>query len=262
MKIVFMGRKSYSAEIIEWTVKKGIKIVGIVTDSSYNPYISSVANRFKIPIMSLKEVEKRMDTNNNFTDLVVLYLYPEIIKNDLILNIPKYGCINFHPAILPNWRGTAGYNIAILNKLPEWGASVHYVDKSIDCGPIIDVKRFKFDYRKETAFNLEKKTQKVQADLYKSTMLKILKKGKLESKKQKKSEGIYISRKEMEELKEIDPIKDDIDLKIRAFWFPPYTGAYIKINNKKYSLINNSIMEEIYRLNKKIIKKKRNIIVE
>ena len=39
--------------------------------------------------------------------------------------------------------------------------------------------------------------------------------------------------------------QEDIDLKIRAFWFPPYDGAFIEVNGKKYTLVNNDILKQL-----------------
>ena len=66
-----------------------------------------------------------------------------------------------------------------------------------------------------------------------------MKHGLLDSKENKG--GRYISRAQMEEMKEIKD-DDDIDTKIRAFWFPPYLGAYMSKNGKKYTLINDKIL--------------------
>ena len=38
---------------------------------------------------------------------------------------------------------------------------------------------------------------------------------------------------------------DDVEKKIRAFWFPPYDGAYVEIKGQKYTLINRQLLEEI-----------------
>lgn len=122
--------------------------------------------------------------------------------------------------------------MAILNKLPRWGATAHYVDSGIDTGSIIRTFKFNFDYRMETAASLEKKTQEIQVELYKSVLLDVISQGRLASVKQNAKQGRYITRVEMEEMKEIDLIKDDIDLKIRAFWFPPYNGAFIEVEGK------------------------------
>ena len=56
--------------------------------------------------------------------------------------------------------------------------------------------------------------------------------------------GRYLSRKEMEEMKRINP-GDDVDTKIRAFWFPPYDGAYVELDGKRYTLVNRKILEEL-----------------
>lgn len=238
-----MGRKRYAAEILEWTISKGIEVVGVVTDSHFsNSPTAKMARTLKIPLMSLEQVEDKLSSCNEYADLVVSYLFWRKIKEPLI-SIPKFGCINFHPAILPDWRGTAGYNIAILRRLNEWGSTAHYIDAAIDTGPIIKTFKFSFDYREETALSLEEKTQKIQQDLYKSILLDVLEKGILNSSEQSADQGVYISRQQMEQMKCIDVKKDNIDLKIRAFWFPPYNGAYIELNGKKYTLINEEILK-------------------
>ena len=242
--MIFMGRKKYAAELLNWTIEQGIEIVGVVTDSHFgNSPTAKRAEELNLPIISLQKAEEIVQKNGEI-DLVVSYLFWKKIKKPLI-HLPKYGCINFHPAILPDWRGTAGYNIAILKKLPEWGATAHYVNEQFDTGKIIKIFKFHFDYRNETAQTLEKKTQELQMDLYKSVLLDVKTKGILGAVDQKKEDGKYISRKEMEAMKLIDPEKDDIDLKIRAFWFPPYNGAYIEIKGKKYTLVNDFILKQL-----------------
>lgn len=247
MKILFMGRKKYAAEMLEWTMKKGIEIVGVVTDSHFNNSPTArKAESLGIPLLSLEEAEAHFHNNSDYADLVVSYLFWRKIKEPLVNN-PKYGCINFHPALLPEWRGTAGYNVAILNKLQAWGATAHYVDATIDTGPIINIYKFNFNYREETAYSLEEKTMRIQQDLYKSVLQDVMEKGRLESVHQTLEEGTYIARKQMEEMKKIDVVHDDIDLKIRAFWFPPYTGAYIEIKGKRYTLVNDELLKLLAR---------------
>lgn len=245
MNVIFMGRKSYSAQLLEWTINQGINVVAVVADSHFaDSPTAKKAKLLGIDVVSLEEAEKIILENPGYIDLVISYLFWRKIKEPLISS-PKYGCINFHPAILPDWRGTAGYNIAILNKLSEWGATAHYVNEDIDTGDIIKVYKFNFDYRYETAMSLEEKTQKIQMDLYKSVLTDVMEKGKLSAVKQEANEGIYISKKEMLEMSNINLDYDDIDLKIRAFWFPPYTGANIEVNGKKYTLVNEYILKQM-----------------
>ncbi len=245
MRIIFMGRKVYSAELLQWTVKQGVDIKAVVTDShSSNSLTAKKAKELGIPIISMEDAELILSHANHGIDLIVSYLFWRKIKGKLISE-PKYGCINFHPAILPFWRGTGGYNIAILKKLSEWGATAHYIDDDIDTGNIIRIYKFNFDYRLETAQSLEKKTQAIQMELYKSVILDFYEKGKLDSTPQSKKEGVYISRAKMEDMKKIDIENDDIDLKIRAFWFPPYNGAFLELQGTKYTLINDYILKQL-----------------
>ena len=248
MKMIFMGRKKYSAELLEWTVNQGIEVVRVCTDSQFPDSLTMLkAKELGIPVVSMEEAEEYVINNPGDIDVVVSYLYWRKIRKPLI-DGPKYGCINFHPALLPDYRGTAGYNVAILNKLPEWGATAHYVDEEIDTGSIIRIFKFDFDYRTATAQTLEEKTQTIQVELYKSVVLDVMKKGRLECVPQNKSEGIYISRQEMNDMKQVDldsVTSDELDLKIRAFWFPPYDGANIEVDGKKYTLINSEILKSL-----------------
>ncbi|GHV86370.1 hypothetical protein AGMMS50230_19780 [Spirochaetia bacterium] len=245
-----MGRKKYAAQMLQWTVGIGQNIVGVVTDSHFpNSPTLKTANKLGIPVLSLEEAEQAFYSNSAYADLVISYLYWKKIKEPLI-GIPKLGCINFHPAILPDWKGLAGYNIAILNKLKEWGASAHYVDKTIDTGKIIRVYKFNFDYRFETAKSLEKKTQKIQCELYKSVITDIVNGTLTEKDLIPNIGGTYISKKDMLKMIRVDPETDDIDLKCHAFWFPPYSGATVELKGKQYTIVDDYILSQLKKTNK------------
>lgn len=245
MKMLFMGRKKYAAQMLQWSIEQGITVAGIVTDSHYsNSPTALIARQLSIPLLSIEEAEHAFIENPNFADVVVSYLFWKVLKEPLI-STPLLGCINFHPAILPDWKGCGGYNIAILNKLYEWGASAHYVDESIDTGPIIRVFKFSFDYRQETAQSLEKKTQRIQCDLFKSVILDLMSGYDLRNNVIENIGGNHISKQQMLDMMPIDINNDDIDNKIRAFWFPPYSGATIEINEKKYTLVNDFILSQL-----------------
>ncbi len=246
MKMIFMGRKKQAAELLEWTVNQGIDVVAVCTDNQFeNSPTAAKARELNIPVISMEEAEEY--SKDHEVDLVTSYLYWRVIKKPLIEN-PKYGCINFHPAILPDWKGCGGYNVAILYKLPEWGVTAHYVNESVDTGPIIKVNRFPFDYKTATAKSLEAVSQDELVKLYKEIILEVKEKGRLETIDVDNSKGTYISRKQMNEMKIItdeDLESEDLDVKIRAFWFPPYDGAYIERNGKKYTLVDKEILDTL-----------------
>ena len=248
MKMIFMGRKKQAAELLKWTVEQGIEVVSVCTDNQFdNSPTTAMANKLNIPVISMEEAEEYVNTHPGVIDLVTSYLYWRKIRKPLIEG-PNYGCINFHPAILPDWKGCGGYNVAILNKLPEWGVTAHYVNEEFDKGEIIKVDRFPFDYNTATAQSLEEVSQDKLVNLYKEIVLQVKQKGKLETLNVDNSKGTYISRKQMNEMKQIkleELNSEDLDLKIRAFWFPPYDGAYIEINGVKYTLVDKKILDKL-----------------
>ena len=248
MKMIFMGRKKQSAELLEWTLKQGIEIVSVCTDNQFeNSPTARKAGELGIPVISMKEAEEHVTAHPGEIDLAVSYLYWKRIRKPLIEG-PNFGCINFHPAILPDWKGCAGYNIAILKKLPKWGVTAHYVDETIDTGKIIRVNTFDFDCRTATAQSLEKITQDELVGLYKQIILEVKEKGRLETLDLDNSKGTYISRDQMNEMKKIteeDLNSDDLDYKVRAFWFPPYDGAYIEKNGRRYTLVDKEILDTL-----------------
>lgn len=247
MRIIFMGRKAYSAQLLEWTLEQGIEIAAVCTDNQFeNSPTAAKARWLGIPIVSMEDAEQML-LDGDSIDLVISYLYWRKIRKPLI-ELPKYGCINFHPAILPDWRGTAGYNVAILYGLKEWGATAHYVDESIDTGRIIRVSKFTFDPDTATVVTLEKKTQEIQMELYKEIILAVKEQGWLPATEQNMADGRYISRAEMEAMKVVDLEHDStetIERKIRAFWFPPYDGANITVDGKRFTLVDESILKSL-----------------
>lgn len=248
MKIIYMGRKKQSVDLIKWTLDQGIEIVAVCTDSQFeNSPTAKYARELGIPVISMEEAEEYVTSHPGEIDLAVSYLYWRRIKKPLIEG-PNYGCINFHPAILPDWKGCGGYNIAILKKLSQWGVTAHYVDETIDTGKIIKVNLFDFDYKTATAQSLERVTQEELMNLYKEVLLEVKEKGRLETLKVDNSKGTYISRKQMNDMKKIteeDLESEDLDVKVRAFWFPPYDGAYIEKNGKKYTLVDKEILDTL-----------------
>lgn len=246
--MIFMGRKKQAADLLKWTVEQGIEVVSVCTDNQFeNSPTAAMARELNIPVISMEEAEEYVNNHPGEIDLVTSYLYWRKIRKPLIEG-PKFGCINFHPAILPDWKGCGGYNIAILNKLPQWGVTAHYVNEEFDRGKIIKVNRFNFDCNIETAQSLEKKSQDYLVELYKDIILQVKEKGILSTLNIDNSQGIYISRKQMNEMKEVklsELFDEDLDLKIRAFWFPPYDGAYIEVNGEKYTLVNKKILDKL-----------------
>ena len=237
-----MGRKIYAAQALEWCVNTGWDIVAVVTDDHQEGSpTANVARKYNLPLLDYESLSSRVNTRSIEFDLVVSYVYWRILKKPLI-EMAKLGILNFHPAPLPDLRGTGGFNLAILENHTSFGVSAHYMDEGIDTGPIVEVFRFPIDSSTETAFSLERKSHLHMVELFKRTLTRVKEIGILPS--SICSGGRHLSRREMEELKKVKP-GDDIDAKIRAFWFPPYDGAQIEVDGRSYTLVNRAVLESL-----------------
>lgn len=239
MKIILLATGEQAYKAVEWLINNDCEIVGFIGDDIAAHYAST----HRIHRYDTNELDEKTLSELS-PDLIISYLYNKRIKEPLI-SFPKFGCINFHPAPLPDCRGRGGCNFAILEKRSSWGATAHFVDENFDTGNIIKVFSFSFDYNHETAISLKRKTFEIMFDLFKNVVSDIRDNGKPKAVAQKNGDGRYYSYKTMMEQMKIDLFDDDIDTKIQAFWYPPYSGAYIEINGKKYTLVNDYILKNL-----------------
>lgn len=244
IKVLFMGRKPVAAKALAWLIQhENVTVVGVITDShlAISP-TSEIARKAGLPLLNRELVEQEVANGTLSFDLALSVLYWQKIRKPLIESCPK-GIVNFHPAPLPDYKGTAGYNLAILEDLPKWAVSAHYVDEGIDTGEIIQVRDFSVDRARETARSLEAKSQPELLAQFKDVTSQLLN-NEARLPTIPNGAGRYVSRAEMEAMKEVKP-GDDIERKIRAFWFPPYDGAYKIVGGIKCTLVNRTILESL-----------------
>ncbi len=77
-------------------------------------------------------------------DFFVVASYGKIISQK-ILNIPKYGCLNVHPSLLPQYRGASPIETAILEDTKDTGVTIMLMDAQMDHGPIIKQAEYLFE---------------------------------------------------------------------------------------------------------------------
>ncbi len=244
INVLFMGRKAVAAKCLEYLIGlENIKVVGLLTDNhlSHSPN-SVIAQDNSIPIYGFDEALNKTKTGELQYDIGLSMLYWKILKGGLI-STPKFGTINFHPAPLPEYKGTAGYNLAILHGLNKWGITAHYIDERIDTGHIINVDRFNIDKNTETAKSLESICQIKLFEQFKCVFDDFISFPRILPSVPNIG-GTYYSREDMELMKEVGP-GDDVSRKIRAFWFPPYDGAYVIVNGVKCTLVDRFILNHL-----------------
>lgn len=151
MKIVFFGTPSFAVEILDHIVQEGRhEIVAIVSKPdkprgrdlrpqpteihAYHTNHLAHIPLFQPAKVSCEEMASSLKELN--ADVFVVVAYGEIMK-PIILNIPKYGCINVHASLLPYFRGAAPMQRAILQGVVETGVTIMRMDPGLDSGDIL-----------------------------------------------------------------------------------------------------------------------------
>ena len=239
-----MGKhKRSAARALEFLVAQGADVAAVVAPeadagSADSQRLDLVAEQNGLRLVG--EAELYADPPEG-VDVVVSFLFWRLIREPLI-SLGRIGCLNFHPAPLPDFRGLGGYNVAILEGLREWGVSCHFVDEGFDTGDLVEVERFVIDDRAETAFSLDLRSQERLFGLFTRVMRSVLSGEELARAPQ--GQGRYVTREEFESLRLVRP-GDDLQRKLRAFWYPPHAGAEVEVDGRRLTLVDQSLLSEL-----------------
>ena len=241
-----MGKSKRSAvRALDWLVARDVDVVAVVApedepEAHDDQRLDLAARRHGLPLVSDADLYADPPAG---VDVVISFLFWKLIREPLI-SLGRVGCLNFHPAPLPDFRGVGGYNVAILEGLASWGVSCHFVDERFDTGDVVEVERFPIDPRAETAFSLDLKSQEHLLGLFERVLARALDGEQLARTPQ--SEGRYVSRAEFEDLRVIRP-GDDLDRKLRAFWYPPWPGAVVEVDGRRLTLVDEPLLQDVAR---------------
>ena len=122
-----------------------------------------------IPITNCNRPEVLEMLREAEPDVVVSAYFTQIIKSDL-LNMPRLGCINVHPALLPQYRGSHPIFWALADGKTVTGVTVHLMDAGVDTGPIIAQERVAIE-SEDTHHALYERVSRVGARLLRDALL-------------------------------------------------------------------------------------------
>ncbi|WP_339047746.1 methionyl-tRNA formyltransferase [Candidatus Mesenet endosymbiont of Phosphuga atrata] len=147
MRIVFMGSPNFAITPLLSLIEAKYNIVAVYTKSPKSAGrgqkitktpVHTIADQNNINVCipsSFKTSDEIEIFRNLHSDIAIVVAYGLILPK-LLFNIPKYGCINIHPSLLPRWRGAAPIQYAILTGDKETGVTIMQVDEHLDAGPI------------------------------------------------------------------------------------------------------------------------------
>ena len=153
MRIAFMGTPEFAVESLKALVEGGYNVVGVVTqpdkpvgrhqETLQPPAVKVYAESVGLPVLQpikMKDaefLEQLRALNADLQVVVAFRMLPEVVWS-----MPRFGTFNVHAALLPQYRGAAPINWAVINGETETGVTTFFLDKDIDTGRIIKRKYF------------------------------------------------------------------------------------------------------------------------
>ena len=148
LRIVFMGTPDFAVPSLAKLVENGYSVVGVVTmpdkaigrhhDVLQSSPVKQYAIAHDIPVLQpekLKDEEFLAELSNLKADLQIVVAFRMLPQ--VVWGMPRLGTFNLHAALLPQYRGAAPINWAIINGDKETGITTFFLDENIDTGRII-----------------------------------------------------------------------------------------------------------------------------
>lgn len=163
MRIIFMGTPDFAVASLEALIQSGEQVVAVVTvpdkpagrgQKLHESAVKIYATQHGIPVLQpvkLRDplfLEQLKSFQADLQVVVAFRMLPEAVWN-----MPKYGTINVHASLLPQYRGAAPINHAIMNGEVESGVTTFLLQHEIDTGHILLAKRVAIG-EKDTAGDL------------------------------------------------------------------------------------------------------------
>lgn len=251
LRIIFMGTPDFAVESLKTLHENGYNIVGVITmpdkpaGRGHKIQFSPVKQYALDNNLRLLQPEKLKD-ENFLTELRSLQADLQIVVAFRMLpgtvwNMPRLGTFNLHASLLPQYRGAAPINWAVINGEIETGATTFFLQQEIDTGNIILQDKITIA-KTDTAGDIHDRMMVMGAKLVTKTVDLIME-GKVEEKPQQKSDILKSAPKIFKETCKIDWSKTTTELYNFVRGLSPYPSAWTELKTSTGEILNLKIFE-------------------
>ena len=263
-----MGTPQFAVKTLDAIFNSKHEVVGVVTSTDkpagrgrkiQQSDVKQYATKNNIRLFQPEKLK-----NKNFiddlkvlnADLFIVVAFRMLPK--IVWEIPKKGTVNLHASILPNYRGAAPINWAIINGEKESGVTTFFINEKIDTGDVLLIEKTKIKDG-QTAGELHDNLMEIGSKLIIRTISEI-ESGTLKSKKQIISESQKTAPKLNRNNTKINWFKDDITIKQFILGLNPYPGAWtlLSINSRELNFKIFNVKTSNLKVPKKTILLKEN----
>ena len=251
MRVVFMGTPDIAATCLKKILGDGFEVVGVYTQPdrpknrgmklTASP-VKEVALAHNIPVFqpeNFKEDETVAQLRALQPDVCAVVAYGQILPQR-VLDVPVRGCINIHASVLPQYRGSAPYQWAVLDGLKETGVTAMYLCRKMDAGDIIDVAKTPIG-ENETAGELLDRLAVLGADLLSKTLTRFAE-GEVTSVPQDETLVTYAPMLS-KDLSPIDFTKTAQQVHDHVRGLNPWPVATMELSGKRFKVYSTVIVE-------------------
>lgn len=182
LRIVFMGTPEFAVTILDKLVSEHMNVVGVITAPDkpagrgrkmHESAVKTYAVEKSLPLLqptNLKDpgfISELEGLNADVFVVVAFRMLPEVVWS-----MPAKGTINLHASLLPNYRGAAPINWAVINGEKETGVTTFFIEKEIDTGKIIRQEKVAIG-ENETVGELYERLMHLGAQVTYETLLNI-----------------------------------------------------------------------------------------
>jgi methionyl-tRNA formyltransferase len=248
MKIVFVGTTEFGLPTLE-KLKSQFELCFVITTPDKPVGRKKIITPSPIKSWAVAKSVEFLETEKILLlkdkifsaspDIIIVASFGQMIPQD-ILDIPKLGCLNIHPSLLPKYRGPTPIQSALENCDKETGVSIIFMDKQMDHGDIVAQKRLKIDDA-DDYMSLQNKLAGTSADIM-IAVLTDIEQGKITKIVQNDNEATFTKIINFKESR-IDWTVDAkaIYKKIQAYKHEP--GVWTKHKDKVIKILKSSLTQ-------------------
>ena len=245
MRVVFMGTPEFGIPPLEHLVINRHEVVAVYTQPDkpagrgravVSPPVKKAAESLGLRVVqpdSLKPGGVVAGLAGFHPDVIVVAAFGRLLPS-AVLDIPRYGCLNIHPSLLPKYRGASPVAAAILAGDEFAGVSVMLMDRGLDTGPLLARAQIPVS-ASDTTGTLSTKLSLIGAQLLQEVLV-YWSRGELTAQPQNEAEATYSSPIAKEE--------GEIDwhLSVKEIWrrvraFQPWPGCFTRWHGKQLKIM-------------------------
>ena len=251
MTIIFMGTPDFAIPSLTMLIASDNTMLGVVTQpdrprgrsmTSQPPPVKRLAVQHGLPVLQPEKVKE-----DNFIqwlrsqnpDLIVVVAFGQLLPPK-VLNIPSSGCINLHASLLPDYRGAAPINWALMNGEKTTGVTTIRMNEWMDAGDVF-LQREATIEQDDDALTLSQRLSTLGAKLLLETIHQ-LKRGILTPMPQNHSQASYAPALKKEDGR-IDWGNNAWSIHNRIRGTLPWPGAFTNLENKRLKIFKSEVVE-------------------